>query len=320
MSINAVVVGYGKSLNTKLFHCQAIKATEGLNLYGVCARNPQYQEEAKRLYGAKVFSDLEEVLRDDRVALVVIATPSDLHADMAVQALNAGKNVVVEKPMCLKTSEAETMIEASRRRGLLLTVRQNRRWDSDFLTVQKAMTEGILGTVFLLQIANTDLMKPSGWRTQRSRGGGVLYDIGAHLIDQALQLIGAKPVHVYASLGHWGSPAEAETYARVFLKFDDGRMADLEMSHLSWLPRPRWYVLGDRGSLIQERNKARARSQAGETELACEPERAGDFYRNVKETLEGKAKLAVTPEETKTVVGLIEAALGSAESGKVIEL
>lgn len=320
MSVNTVVVGYGRSLNTKLFHCQAIRATEGLNLYGVCARNPQYQEEAKRLYGAKVFGSLEEALKDDQVQLVAISTPSDLHAGMALQALNAGKNVVLEKPMCLTVSEAEAMIEASRRQGLLLTVRQNRRWDSDFLTVQKAITEGTLGTVFLLQVAYTDLLRPSGWRTQRSRGGGVLYDIGSHLIDQALQLIRTKPDHVYACLGNWGWPAEAETYARVLLRFSDGRTADLEMSHISWLPRPRWYVLGDKGALIQERNTGRVRSPEGERELVPEPERAADFYRNVRDALEGKAKPAVAPEETRMVVQVIEAALRSAESGKVVEL
>ena len=320
MGANAVVVGYGRSLHTRIFHCDAIKNTEGLNLYGICARNPQFQEEARKAYGVKVYPSFAEVLADEQVDLVAISTPSYCHAEMAIQALNAGKHVAVEKPMCLRVSEAEAMIEAARERGRILTTRHNRRWDSDFLTVRKVLSEGKISPVFLLHIAYTDLLKPTGWRAQRGTGGGVIYDLGSHLIDQALQLVSAPPLSVFAFTGPWAWDVESETYARVLLRFADGSAADIELSHNSWIPRPRWYVLGSQGSLVSEKGKFLLRTKAGPEELELIPAVKEGFYTNVAQALQGKAKVAVTPEESKLVIRIIEAAFRSAESGKAVDL
>jgi len=272
------------------------------------------------VYGAKVFSSFADVLQDDRVDLVAISTPSYCHAEMAIQALNAGKHVVVEKPMCLKVPEAEAMIEAANQAGRLLTTRQNRRWDADYLTVRNVISEGKLGPIFLLHLAYTDLLKPTGWRAQRGTGGGVIYDLGSHLIDQVLQLISGPPISVFAFAGTWGWDVDSETYARVVIKFADGSRADIELSHISWIPRPRWYVLGQQGSLVSEKGEFQLRTKAGQVDL--EPVSAGKegFYPNVAQVLQGKAKPAVIAEESKTVIRIIEAAFQSAESGKVVEL
>jgi len=320
MGTNAVVVGYGRSLHTRIFHCDAIKNTDGLNLYGICARNPQFQEEARKVYGVKVFPNFAEVLEDGQVDLVAISTPSYCHAEMAIQALNAGKHVAVEKPMCLQESEAEAMIDAARKKGRILTTRQNRRWDSDFLTVRKVLSEGNISPVFLLHIAYTDLLKPTGWRAQRGTGGGVIYDLGSHLIDQAVQLAPAPPLSVFAFTGTWGWEVDSETYARVFLKFADGSRADIELSHNSWIPRPRWYVLGAQGSLVSEKGKFLLRTKTGPEERELAPAVKEGFYTNVAQALQGKAKVAVTPEESKLVIRIIEAAFRSAESGRAVDL
>jgi scyllo-inositol 2-dehydrogenase (NADP+) len=320
MGSNAVVVGYGKSLHTRIFHCDAIKNTEGLNLYGICARNPQFQEEARKVYGVKVYSSFAEVLQDEQVDLVAISTPSYCHAEMAIQALNAGKHVAVEKPMCLKVSEAEAMIEAARQKGRILTTRQNRRWDSDFLTVRKVLSDGKISPVFLLHLAYTDLLKPTGWRAQRGTGGGVIYDLGSHLIDQVLQLMSVPPLSVFAFTGTWGWDVDSETYARVLLRFADGSRADIELSHNSWIPRPRWYILGAQGSLASEKGKFLLRTKTGPEELEPVPAGKEGFYANVAQALQGKAKAAVTPEESKLVIRIIEAAFWSAESGQVVDL
>ncbi len=320
MSIQVAVVGYGKSFHVRLFHCQAIQSTPGLNLYGICARNPQFREEARKAYGAKVFASFDEVLADNQVDLVAISTPSYLHAEMALEALNAGKHVVVEKPMCLRVSEADALIEAARKNKRLLTTRQNRRWDADYLTVRKVLTEERLGPIFLLQLASTDLLKPTGWRAQSKTGGGILYDLGSHLIDQALQLIPDAPLAVSAFAGNRGWEVDSETYARILIKFAPDKAADIELSHISWIPRPKWSILGEQGGLVSEGSKILVRTRAGQ--LESEPVIASKegFYANVADVLEGKAELAVKPEESRLVIRIIEAAFLSAESGKVIDL
>lgn len=320
MSINTVVVGYGKSLNTKLFHCNAVMATEGITLYGVCARNPMYREEVERNYNCKFYTSFDEVLEDDQVSLVVIATPSYLHAEMALQALNARKHVVVEKPMCLKMSEADEMIKASKHHNRLLTVRQNRRWHSDFLTIKNLLTEEKLGKVFLLNIAYTDLLKPSGWRRKRAKGGGVVYDLGSHLIDQALQLIPSEPVTVYAIIGNWVWDTESETYARLLLRFQTGVVSDIELSHISWIPKPRWYALGERGSLSYEKGGIHLRTNDGESEAEPAARNEGDFYQNVSDVLNRGLKPAITPQQIKIVISIIEGAFLSAKTGEVVDL
>lgn len=320
MSVNTVVVGYGRSFHSRLFHCNVIRATEGLTLYGVCARNPQYKEEAEREYHCEFFTNLVEVLEDDNVELVVIATPSYLHAEMALRALSAGKHVVVEKPMCLRLSEADALIEASQCQGRLLTVYHNRRWDDDFLTIQQALLEEKLGPLILITVASTDRVKPSGWRTRRVQGGGVVHDIGVHLIDQALQLIGSDPVTVYAVVGNWGWDIEAETYARLWVGFRSGVSLDVELSHISWMPRPRWVLLGEKGNLSYEGGKIRLRSDEGESELAPVVGDSGGFYRNVSDVLNRSAEPAVTPQQIRTVINITQAAFLSSETGKVVEL
>lgn len=320
MSINTVVVGYGKSLNTKLFHCNAVMATEGITLYGVCARNPIYREEVERNYNCKFYTSFDEVLKDDQVSLVVIATPSYLHAEMVLQALNTRKHVVVEKPMCLKVSEAEAMIKASKRHNKLLTVRQNRRWHSDFLTIKNVLLEEKLGKIFLLNIVYTDLLKPSGWRRERDKGGGVLYDLGSHLIDQTLQLILSEPVTVYAIIENWGWDIESETYARLILRFQTGVVSDIELSHISWISRPRWYALGEQGSLSYEKGVIHLRTNNGESEAAPAAQDQRDFYQNVSDVLNRGAEPAITPQQIRKVISIIEGAFLSAKTGKVVDL
>jgi len=148
LSANVVIIGFGMGFNPKQYHCSIIETTKGLNLYGVCDIKPDRLKEAQKEYQIKTFVSFDEVLDDDNVDLVVIATPHNTHAPMAIKALDAGKHVVTEKIMCLNTQEADAMISASKRNQRLLSVRQNRRWDPDYLTVKKVIDDGILGDVF----------------------------------------------------------------------------------------------------------------------------------------------------------------------------
>lgn len=320
MSVNAVVVGFGLGFNTRQYHCQAIRRTEGLALHGICDVDPDRRGEAARDFGARVYERLEDVLGDGRVGLVVVATPNPDHAGQAVAALDAGKHVVVEKPMCLTTAEADAMIAAARRNRRLLTVRQSRRWDTDFLTVRNVLEQDLLGQVFSIDSALNMFMRPSSWRAEKSMGGGFLIDWGAHLVDQALILAGSPPARVFAILESrlWG--VDVDTHARVLVGFRNGLQAEVEVSNISWLPRPRWHVRGERGALVYRGDQARVRTEDGERPV---PNLVGNlhaFYENVAAAVNGGAEALVRPEQIRTVIAVLEAAQRSAERGEAIRL
>ena len=186
---NVVVIGYGFA--GRCFHAYLVGLASGLNLYGIATSRPEARDQIERDLGVKTFRHFDEVLADPAVDLVVLATPNDLHAPHAIQALAAGKHVVTDKPMCLSMAEADQMIAASQAHDRLLSVFQNRRWDGDFLAVKDALAQGLLGEPFLLEMFWGQYGPPRGWRSIARHGGGKFFDLGAHLVDQALQLIDA---------------------------------------------------------------------------------------------------------------------------------
>ncbi len=147
--INVGVVGYWYS--GRNFHSYLIGLEKRLKLYAVCARNPDRRKQAEKEYGVKTFSNVDDTLKDGNIHLVVVATPHNMHAELSIKAMEAGKHVVVEKIMCMNTREADAMIEASKRNNVMLTVFHNRRWDGDYLTVRKILDEGLLGEPFLIE-------------------------------------------------------------------------------------------------------------------------------------------------------------------------
>ncbi|MFO7958721.1 MAG: Gfo/Idh/MocA family oxidoreductase, partial [Candidatus Brocadiia bacterium] len=139
----AVVIGYGYA--GRSFHSYLIGLADGLELRGVSSRSPETREKIVEERHCRAYAGLDEVIEDPDVDLVVLATPHDTHAELAVKAMDAGKHVVTDKPMCTSLEECDRMIEAAERNDVLLTVFQNRRWDGDYLTLRKLMDEGELG-------------------------------------------------------------------------------------------------------------------------------------------------------------------------------
>lgn len=343
MAINVGIVGYGYA--GKVFHSQLIKATEGLNLYAVSSRDPGRREEARRDHGVVTYETLDEMLDDKNIELIVIATPHDTHKDLAVRAMNAGRHVVVDKIMCLNLSEADEMIEASRRNGVLLTVFHNRRWDGDFLTLRKLLEEGILGDIFLVEASVARYGKPGGWRAYKRFGGGPFYDWGAHLVDQALIIAGSEPRYVFCDMQYrvWGT--DVENYAFCAIKFENGLLYQIEVGNIVRAPKPRWRVLGEKGSFVKDGldpqedglrrgevgilredprfwGKVKAEIGGIPVEMTIEtiPGRWTAFYQNVADHLLRGEDLAVKPEEVRKAIAVIEAAFRSAESRKVEEV
>ena len=195
---NVVVIGYGFA--GRCFHAYLVGLADGLNLYGIATSRAEARTEIERDLGVKTFDNFDAALADPAVDLVVLATPNDLHAPHAIQAMQAGKHVVTDKPMCLSLAEADQMIAASQQHDRLLSVFQNRRWDGDFLSVKKLIADGHLGHPFMFELFWGQYGKPRGWRSEAAHGGGKFLDPCTHMVDQALQLVDSPLEQVYASL------------------------------------------------------------------------------------------------------------------------
>lgn len=328
--IRSVVVGYGSAYNWGQRHAQWVAQTEGLSLCGICDTDEIAREKANEDYGAqlRIFSDLDEALRDEAVELVVLVTPHDTHAPLAVKALRAGKHVLTEKVMCLNTAEADAMIQAARESGKVLSVFHNRRWDSDFLTVKKVVDEGMLGDLFLVESSVTNYDKPFGWRAAKKHGGGQLYDWGAHLFDQAVQLIDAKPIVVFAELQTRVWDVDVDTFAKVVVRFDNGCLFEADLGNIHHTSKPRWQVFGEKGTLLKHTfepdEKATVKTSLDGVATTFQVDTVpGDWsvpYKNLSEHLNHGADLIVRPENVRKSIAIIEAAFQSAESGQSVSI
>jgi predicted dehydrogenase len=249
--VNIAIVGYG--LAGRVFHGPLIAATPGMRVGAIVTASPQRQAEARRDFPeALVLAQSQDVWdAAHRFDLAVIATASGSHAQVAAAAIDAGVAVVVEKPMATSAAAAKSLTEYAAARGVLLIPFLNRRWDSDHLTLGRLLAEGRLGTVLRYE-SRFERWRPtpgSGWRDSRApeMGGGLLLDLGSHLIDQALTLFGPVSA-VYAEvLGRRGG---ADDDVFLALHHESGVLSHLWAGALAAAPGPRLRVLGDRGAYV----------------------------------------------------------------------
>ena len=216
LELNVAVLGYG--LAGSVFHAPLVAATPGLRLHTVVSRDAA--RVALRHPHARVLVDPAQAFADPAIDLVVVATPNDTHAPLALAALAAGKHVVVDKPFALDIAEAERMIAAAGGAGRLLSVFHNRRWDADFLALRALVDRGALGRIAELH-SHFDRFRPQvpdRWRDRDGPGGGLWYDLGPHLVDQVLQLFG-PPQAVSADLARQREGAQAVDYFHVQLRY-----------------------------------------------------------------------------------------------------
>lgn len=333
------VIGYGYA--GRSFHSYLIRLTPGLILHGVASSDPAKREQIERERGCKAYSSVDEVLADPVIDLVVLATPNDLHAPLAIRAMEAGKHVVTDKPMCVTLAEADQMVATAERTGRLLSIFQNRRWDGDFLTVRQLMVEGKLGHVRWVEMAWQRWGAPRGWRGEAIKGGGRLYDLGAHLLDQLLQLFPQPVTGVYCRVHYDFPERDVESHALITVHFADGATGVCDLSSMAALTKPRFHVFGDKGTFMKYGlDPQEDAMRAGQIDTAVEPVesygklhdgvtetivptvpgRWRSYYENVRDALTGKAELAVKPQEVRRVMAVFDAALRSAQSGQVVTL
>lgn len=244
--IKVALVGYGYV--GKTFHAPLIAATPGLELHTVISSDPA-KVRADFPEMAVVAADLIRALNDPDINLVVIATPDPLHAPQAQAALAAGKHVVIDKPFALTLDEARAVADHARKVDRSVTVFHNRRWDSDFLTLQSLIDRGHLGQIVQYE-SHFDRYRPlvrDRWREKP--GAGVLLDLGPHLIDQALVLFG-KPEAVYADVAVQKDGGVAGDYFHLLLRYPRLRVL-LHASQMTQASNLRMAVHGTNGSFIK---------------------------------------------------------------------
>jgi scyllo-inositol 2-dehydrogenase (NADP+) len=342
--IATVVVGYG--LAGRSFHCPLVRRQPGLRLHGIVARDPDVRAGAISELGQNVcgYAHLDEALSDPAVQLVVVATPHDSHAKIAVKILEAERHCVVDKVMALSTAEADAMIDARNRSGCLLSVFHNRRWDWDFLTVRDLIAQGQLGRPRIIESTVCRYAPPRAWRASAALAGTILHDWGAHLVDQALQL-GLGPCRrltAWLSAAPWEN-VDSGGHGRIVLEFDDV-LFQVETSRICRTDRPRWWIVAANGGFLKHGIDPQEDAlRSGDIDAASEPpERQGvltfsesdgtmrgsrvatvrghwdSYYLNVAEVIEGRAALAVTAEEAREVVRILEAAVQSSREHRVV--
>ncbi len=248
------LLGYG--LAGRVFHAPLIAASKDLSLAAVVSRDPERQAKARADHpGALLLGTAEELLaRAKDFDLVVVATPNRSHVPLARAALQAELPVVVDKPMATGSAEARDLADEARRRGLLLTVFQNRRWDGDFLTVRRLVGEGALGAVrrFESRIERWNPVPKASWRERADpqEAGGLLFDLGAHQVDQALQLFGPART-VYAELDRRRPGVEVDDDAFMAITHASGVRSHLWMSKVAPQAGPRFRVVGERATFTK---------------------------------------------------------------------
>ena len=292
------------------------------------------------LAGVEVVSDPNALATHPDIDLVVIASPNETHAPLAEAAMRAGRNVVVDKPFTITVEEARHLATVAREKSVLLSVFQNRRWDSDFLTIQDAIRRDLTGRVVLFE-SRIDRYRPDvrdRWREVPGPGAGLLYDLGPHLIDQTLLLFGI-PDSVQATLAKQRRGARTDDFFQLVLRYGE-MIATLGAGSLVSGGSARFAVHGDRASVVKQKpdiqeDQLRTGVVPGSPEWGHDPDDAilyegatndsralkaarGDqrgYYFALREALHRRAPNPVPPEQGATVMGIIEAALRSDKDG-----
>lgn len=343
------IIGYGFMGQ---WHNNHAGTMEEVEITAICDTDPTQLEKAPDT--VKTYINYRELLKDKNVEWVIICVPNHLHCQIAVDAANAKKNIIVEKPCALNAEEFDRMYTAAINNGVMFTVDQNRRWDRDYSMVKKAWEEKSLGEIFMVKSSLYGVFgKMHDWHQFKKYGGGMLYDWGVHLIDQMLDLIPDKITQIYADMKCVVN-REVDDYFRILLSFESGLVAEIELGTFLLGKMPRFYMAGNKGSMVVEEIKAengaiyragQFREKLPETvkNLDAGPTRTfstkaedvvyteqlpviqrkhndwNDFFRNIVGVINGREELIVKPEQVKRVLKVMEAARQSAAQHKSVD-
>jgi scyllo-inositol 2-dehydrogenase (NADP+) len=344
--INTALLSFGMS--GTVFHAPFLTTVPGFNFYGVWERTKNIASE--KYPQVKTFRSLEDLLEDDAIELVIVNTPSVTHFDYTKKALLAGKHVVVEKPFTSTVEEADELIALAKEKNLVLSVFHNRRYDSDFRTIKKVLDEKLLGDIVDAEFHYDRYTPELSYKTHKETptpGVGCIYDLGSHLIDQALQLFG-NPNAVFADIAINRPNSQVDDYIDIILFYSTSRVS-LKSSYYVREPLAAYQIHGKLGSFIKSKGDVQeVMLQAGHLpegeDWGKEPSHEdgllhteingkvvkekiptlagnyGDYYSAIFESVVNGAPLPVTAEQGRDVISIIEASLLSNKERKVINV
>ena len=347
MKKNLAIVGYG---GQGAWHANWAMKSDVVALAGI------FDIAEKRVIAAKengihTYSSLEELVSDPAVDIVLCATPNDVHKDIVITAMNAGKHVICEKPVALSVEDFDDMVAAAKKNGVFFSVHQNRRWDVDFLAIRSLIRSGEIGdTVNIESRIHGSRGIPSDWRCHKPQGGGMILDWGVHLIDQMLQLIpDEKVTKVYCELTNI-TTNEVDDGFNLHLTFESGKRATIEVGTYNFIAMPRFYMQCMNGSALiedwqkkckvsklkawNEKEVLPVQTAAGITktmaprdeltidsyELERPTSDVHDFYRNYVAAVNGECEQLIKNCEVRRVLLVMEAAFKSAELGEALKV
>lgn len=349
MKENKIVYGLIGFGGMGKWHTEILENVPEIELAGIY----DIKEEKRKLAeeaGFHTYETEEAMLADESIDVILVATPNDTHRPIALRAMEAGKNVIVEKPATLSLKELTELEDMAGKTGQFLTVHQNRRWDEDLLTVREILKDQTMGEIFRIESrVHGSRGIPGDWRKEKAHGGGMVLDWGVHLFDQIFRLTGERRLKtVYATLTNVTNQEVDDGFTAV-LRFEGGLEVLAEVGTNNFISLPRWYVLGENGSAVvedwdlsgkivkafseEEKEIVPVRTAAGLTktmaprredtirveELPRVPGDIADFHRNVAAVLLRGEEPAVKLPEVKRVMRLMETVFESAEKNHVMD-
>lgn len=344
------IVGLG---DMSRYHIWALedKGYERVIIKGVYDINGEKYEFANKK-GYHIYSSYEDMLSDDEIDIVLIATSNEVHKELSIKALEAGKNVLCEKPVTPTSAELLEIMSVAEKSGKVFTIDQNRRVNKDFVLMKRCVESGMIGKPYIIEssVDNENGM-PSGWRTIKRLGGGMLLDWGVHLLDQLMYMYDEKVVNVFCKMYKLQYP-EVEDNFTLTITFESGLTAHIRVETNNFIKHPRWLVMGEKGTLkiddwdcrgevistdeemrwtddviYTSAETIKAQKPDGErktvkTELTA-PEDFNDsitaVYEQMIDAIEKKAELTIKPEQALRVIKVMEAAFESSEKSEAIK-
>jgi len=347
---NIGIIGYGGMAG---WHTKYIDSYAKTRVHGIFDIDPSRNKLAADR-GYLTYPSKEALLADPAIHAVIIATTNEVHKELSIEAMAAGKHVLCEKPVTLNAAELQEIINAAKKHNRIFTINQNRRTNRDFTLMRQALEDGLIGDAYIIESrVQGSRGIPKGWRSQKTLGGGMMLDWGVHLIDQIMYTISEKVTSVYCNMYNITCP-EVDDNFRLTMIFESGLTAVIEVSTNNYINLPRWYALGKTGTLIindwdsngkivrnihnentwdeeispskvglSKTMAPRSKDSTEEIILPMSTTPVDDLiivYKQFISAIEGSAALTITAQQAMRVMKVIDAAFLSHETGNGIKV
>lgn len=345
------IIGFGSMANNH--YKQLSKGNTKVSIKGVYDIDPSRMELAESL-GLVVYESREALLSDEEIDIVLVAATNEVHKEISIDALRAGKHVICEKPVTITSQELLDIMAVAEETGKIFTIDQNRRVNKDYVLMRRTVESGVIGKPYVIESrVEGSRGVPAGWRTEKAKGGGMMFDWGVHLIDQIMYMVDEKVTNVFCKMYSINYP-EVDDNFRLTMTFESGLTAHIEISTNNFITHPRWYVLCTDGTLqiddwacngkvvkcierqdtwgaeIKEVKAGPTKTMAPRDESTVEtielsaPTDVTDnldvVYKQLTDAIDGVAELTIKPEQALRVVKVMEAAFESAQTNSAINV